>query len=114
MRWIHRGKLGDWTEARADSELHQREDRRIHAFQHASVEALLEAEAHMIGSMGAMLRDPVQQKRRRMGMLSKRNKRRKCAYAGRICCWRRTQKRTRPVSMSLNMTQSPRRLYSGY
>ena len=80
MRWIHRGKLGDWTEARADSELHQREDRRIHAFQHASVEALLEAEAHMIGSMGAMLRDPVQQKRRRMGMLSKRNKRRKCAY----------------------------------
>lgn len=80
MRWIHRGKLGDWTEARAESELHQREDRRIHAFQHASVEALLEAEAHTIGSMGTMLRDPVQQKRRRMGMLNKRNKRRKGAY----------------------------------
>ena len=33
---------------------------------------------------------------------------------GRICCHRRTQKRIRPVSMSLNMTQSPRKLYSGY
>jgi hypothetical protein len=29
---------------------------------------------------------------------------------GRIGCFRQTQKRIRPVSMSLNITQSPRKL----
>lgn len=75
MRWIHRGKLGDWTEARAERELQEREERRIDAFQHASVEALLEAEAHMPGGLGGIWREPPRFKRRRVGLpTARRNK----------------------------------------
>lgn len=82
MRWVHRGKLGDWTEARTENELRKREDRRIDAFQHASVEALLEAEAHMPGSMGGVFREAPKIKRRRgRGNFSKRRKLRKDAYS---------------------------------
>lgn len=82
MRWIHRGKLGNWTEARAQAELQEREDRRVDAFQHASVEALLEAEAHMPGSMGGILRSPSQSKRYRATSASRKRKQRKdaCDY----------------------------------
>ncbi|WFC97624.1 hypothetical protein MYAM1_000341 [Malassezia yamatoensis] len=65
MRWIHRGKLGNWTEARMECEMQQREERRLDAFQHASVEALLETETRMPGSHGSIFRDPPRKKRRK-------------------------------------------------
>ncbi|WFD41707.1 hypothetical protein MPSI1_000341 [Malassezia psittaci] len=65
MRWIHRGKLGNWTEARMECEMQQREERRVDAFQHASVEALLETEARMPGSHGSIFREPPRNKRQK-------------------------------------------------
>lgn len=59
VRWVHRGKLGTWTERRSEFELREREDRRIDAFQHASVEAMLEAEAAGPGGMGGIWRTQV-------------------------------------------------------
>ena len=56
MRWVYRGKLGAWTERRYEDELREREERRVDALQHASVEALLEAEASAPGGMGGIWR----------------------------------------------------------
>lgn len=64
MRWVHRGKLGAWTERRSDFELREREERRIDAFQHASVDAMLEAEATAPGGMGGIWRTQILPKRR--------------------------------------------------
>lgn len=64
MRWVHRGKLGAWTERRSDFELREREERRIDAFQHANVDAMLEAEATGPDGMGGIWRTQVQPKRR--------------------------------------------------
>ena len=64
VRWMHRGKLVTWTERRSDHELREREERRIDAFQHASVDAMLEAEATGPGGMGGIWRTQVLSKRR--------------------------------------------------
>lgn len=64
MRWVHRGKLGSWTEARKEREWQEREERRVDAFQHASVDALLQAESMGPGGMGGIWRETVPVKRR--------------------------------------------------
>ncbi|WFD30112.1 hypothetical protein MSPP1_001128 [Malassezia sp. CBS 17886] len=66
MRWIHRKKLGSWTESRMERELQERNDRRIHASQHASVESLLQAEMHLHGGSGGVLQKDLPAKKRRL------------------------------------------------
>ncbi|WFD05936.1 hypothetical protein MVES1_001272 [Malassezia vespertilionis] len=67
VRWTHRGKLGSWTEVRADHELQERENLRVNAYQRANVQAMLDAESLMPGGMGSMFRENGWHKRPRSG-----------------------------------------------
>ena len=64
VRWYRRGKLGHWTETRAERELVGRISNRLHSFQHANVEALLDTEASMPDGLGARYR-PLKRRRGR-------------------------------------------------
>ena len=64
VRWYRRGKLGHWTETRAERELVGRISNRLHSFQHGNVEALLDTEASMPDGLGARYR-PLKRRRGR-------------------------------------------------
>ena len=71
VRWFRRGKLGSWTEARNERELARRSDQKVDAYQHVSVEGLLDTEASMPGGMGGPWRTAMPPKRR-LGRTSRR------------------------------------------
>lgn len=72
VRWFRRDKLGSWTEARNERELARRSDQKVDAYQHVSVEGLLDTEASMPGGMGGPWRSAMPPKRR-LGRTSRRS-----------------------------------------
>ncbi|WFD33733.1 hypothetical protein MCUN1_000548 [Malassezia cuniculi] len=81
-RWFRKGKLGHWTEARAERESVGRINNRMHSFQHANVEALLDTEASMPDGLGGIYRP---HKRLRAQDLKETAEQRDVVYTGLEC-----------------------------